>query len=86
MNGMGPGLTAGSLPELPIGKAWPEYMLADGEVAKRLRETYARIAHSVAADQALAHEKAEALAWCREHGHPHRRGAGVQSQRIEGIN
>lgn len=69
-----------ALPDLPRGRKWPAYMLADTPVHARLRANYARISQQVAANEDLAQDRVEALdmlkhAHCRvsSGGNPHAR-------------
>jgi hypothetical protein len=64
-------MVSDDLPTLPSGKDWPVHMLGEGRLKAQMRETYARIARSVAGDRELALEKVAALEWCRANGNPH---------------
>lgn len=49
----------------------PAWMNGDGEVAERLRKTYARIRDNCRANIQIEAEKTAALEWCRANNNPH---------------
>ena len=59
-----------------LQKPLPEEVRAKSDAALRKRhaETLERINSRIAAEAALAKEKALALAWCRANGNPHLNG------------